>query len=91
MIDVTFAGGESRQNHKLGCNYMIAKIIDDYGRDAELYAEALVPDSWYDMDEIPDADRESFDKSSFEELKEEITQQAKDAGIDPAELKFWEG
>lgn len=90
MIDVLFQGGESRQNSELGCNYMIAHYIDDYGRDAELYAEVLVPDDWYGMDEIPDADRERFDKSSFNELKDEITQQAKDVGISPDDLKFWE-
>lgn len=88
MIDIMFSGGESRQNHELGCNYMIAKYVNDYGSDAELYAEALVPDEWYGTDEIPDADREKFDNASFEELKNEIIRQAIQNGIDPAELKF---
>lgn len=36
-------------------------------------------------------DVERFDKESFNELKEEIIQQAKDAGISPDDLEFWEG
>lgn len=91
MINVTFLGGESRKDSELGCNYMIANIIDDYGRDSELYAEKLVPDEWYDMDEIPDEERERFDEASFTELKNEIIRQAKENGVDPSDLKFWEG
>ena len=86
MIDVTFAGGESREDSNLGCNYMIAK-----DGSTELYAEKLVPDEWYDMDEIPDDERERFDDASFVELKDEIIEQAKEYGIDPSDLVFREG
>lgn len=86
MINVTFLGGESREDSDLGCNYMIAR-----NGNTELYTEKLVPDEWYDMDEIPDEEREKFDDASFAELKEEIIRQAKESGIDPADLKFWEG
>jgi hypothetical protein len=86
MVNVIFLGGESREDSNLSCNYMIAR-----DGSAELYAEKLVPDEWYDMDEIPDEERERFDDASFAELKEEIIEQAMKNGIDPADLKFWEG
>lgn len=95
MFEVMFAGGESRKDSELGCDYMVCRVVDQYGRDVELYSEMLVPDSWYDLDgegkETPDDERESFDRSAFEELKGSIIQQARDAGIDPADLRFYEG
>lgn len=86
MINVTFLGGESREDSDLGCNYMVAR-----DGNTELYAEKLVPDEWYDMDEIPDDERERFDEASFVELKNEIIEQAKEYGIDPSDLVFREG
>ena len=86
MINVTFLGGESREDSDLGCNYMIAR-----NGNTELYTEKLVPDEWYDMDEIPDDERERFDEASFVELKNEIIEQAKEYGIDPSDLVFREG
>lgn len=87
MTDVLFAGGESRlYNAPAGCDYMIAHAVGQNGKEIELYAEVPCPDEWEGMEDIPDHDQ--FDEKAFEELKEEITQQAKDAGIDPTELKF---
>lgn len=88
MINVLFEGGESRQNHDLGCNYMIAHAEDSEGNDVELYSEVLVPDDWQEYEEIPDGERERFDQESFEELKADIIRQAKEAGIEVQNLSF---
>lgn len=87
MIDVTFSGGESRlYNAPADCDYMIAHAVDQNGREIELYAEVPCPDEWKGTEDIPDQDQ--FDEKAFEMLKADITQQAKAAGIDSAELKF---
>lgn len=91
MLDVMFQGGESRYDSSKSCNYMLAKIIDGCGRDAELYAEVACPEEWDEGIEPTDREQEDFDNESFKELKGEIIQQAKDAGISPDDLKFWEG
>ena len=87
MTEVLFAGGESRlYNAPAGCDYMIAHAVGQNGKEIELYAEVPCPDEWEGMEDIPN--RDQFDDTAFESLKEKIIRQAKAAGIDPAELKF---
>jgi hypothetical protein len=73
-IEVLYQSGESRENPGVGVDYMLAKIEDEEIL-AELGAEEEI--ELYAED------------GSYEELKEEIIEQAREYGIAEVQLKFW--
>lgn len=80
--NVTFFNGESRQQPGKGCDYMLCWIEDEDGRSVELYAELLEPDG------SAVNDMAAWDYAVFNDLKVEITRQAKDYGITAEQLEF---
>lgn len=80
-IKVDFKGGESRRG-TYAVNYMLAEVGD-----VELYSEVKVPYEVCDEDgNCKDGDDECY---GYEELKEDIADQAKKENIDPQALEFF--
>ena len=86
-INVEFNGGESRQNPRVACDYMIAKTEID-GEKIELYAEVLIDEfcEEHDLDYYTD-DLEAEDLI-YQQLRDEIVEQAKEHGILENALHF---
>ena len=91
MYSVEFMSGESRniiRDAKLvGVDYMLVNVIDRDGYKVELYAERDTSEIW---DYENECYKEGYDEYSFyDELKEDIIEQAMEIGVNADELKFW--
>ena len=80
-ITVIFEGGIANDGVH-ACNYMLARTEDADGDPIELYSEVLMPENLRD-DEV-----DAFDAATYPILKEDIINQAIDAGIDANQLVF---
>lgn len=82
-ITVIFEGGIANDGVH-ACNYMLARTEDADGDPMlfELYSEVLMPENLRD-DEV-----DAFDAATYPILKEDIINQAIDAGIDANQLVF---
>lgn len=88
-ITVIFEGGIAKDGVH-ACNYMLARIEDADGDpgdsfQSELYSEVLMPENLRD-DEV-----DAFDAATYPILKEDIINQAINAGIDVNRLVFTYG
>lgn len=75
-FNVIYSGGESRKEPGKGIDFMLVDIPSEDGEKIELYAEADF-----------NADRED-DTDTYEILKAEIIQQAKENNMDARQLAF---
>lgn len=80
-ITVIFEGGIANDGVH-ACNYMLARTEDADGDPFYLYSEVLMPENLRD-DEV-----DAFDAATYPILKEDIINQAIDAGIDANQLVF---
>ena len=80
-ITVIFEGGIANDGVH-ACNYMLARTEDADGDSIDLYSEVLMPENLRD-DEV-----DAFDAATYPILKEDIINQAIDAGIDANQLVF---
>lgn len=80
-ITVIFEGGIANDGVH-ACNYMLARTEDADGDPIELYSEVSMPENLRD-DEV-----DAFDAATYPILKEDIINQAIDAGIDANQLVF---
>ena len=80
-ITVIFEGGIANDGVH-ACNYMFARTEDADGDPIELYSEVSLPENLRD-DEV-----DAFDAATYPILKEDIINQAIDAGIDANQLVF---
>ena len=80
-ITVIFEGGIANDGVH-ACNYMLARTEDADGDPIELYSEVSLPENLRD-DEV-----DAFDAATYPILKEDIINQAIDAGIDANQLVF---
>ena len=79
-INVEFNGGESRQNPGVACDYMIAKTEID-GEEIELYAEILIDDFCKEHGLDYDTDDLEAEDMIYQQLRDDIVEQAREHGI----------
>ena len=80
-IEVIFGGGIAKDGMH-GCNYMLARTEDANGDPIELYSEAGA------LETVCDDDMDAFDAATYPVLRDDIIDQAMEAGIDPDRLDF---
>lgn len=91
--DVLFEGGVSKLDDVSGMNYMLTTIKDEDGDDVELYAEERQPDELdeyhsKELDERGLKIMQKFDDESYELLKREIIEQAKEYHLTEDDFNF---
>lgn len=86
-IQVTYMGGESRENNR-SCDYFIAEVKDQDGDIVELYAEQEYPEDAPAEDEVVRSVWEKYEKAVYKELYEKFMIKAKELGYSESDFEI---